>query len=160
MDGGGKAKPNKEPILYYQHPSMDAQTYPGQGLSIPQLVFALKRELRRAAYSPSYVVTVDSTTRPKSDIRTSTATASTTPLNWIRISRPSWRLFVNGETHLFQSTASRRIYFLSSLPISLTRATVSAPASFAFVGAESFFDAPSYGPSCSSGRVRTIRRLF
>ena len=38
--------------------SMDSQTYPGQGLSIPQLVFALKQEVRRAAYSPSYVTQV------------------------------------------------------------------------------------------------------
>jgi hypothetical protein len=31
-----------------------AQIYPGQGLSLSQLVFALNKELKRAAYSPSY----------------------------------------------------------------------------------------------------------
>jgi hypothetical protein len=32
-----------------------SQIYPGQGLSISQLVFALNEELKRTAYSPSYV---------------------------------------------------------------------------------------------------------
>ena len=32
--------------------SMDAHTYPGKGLSLPQLVFALNEELKRVAYSP------------------------------------------------------------------------------------------------------------
>jgi hypothetical protein len=31
------------------------QIHPGQGLSLPQLVFALNEELKRTAYSPSYV---------------------------------------------------------------------------------------------------------
>jgi hypothetical protein len=31
------------------------QVHPGQGLSLPQLVFALNEELKRTAYSPSYV---------------------------------------------------------------------------------------------------------
>ena len=34
---------------------MDTRTYPGKGLSLSQLVFALNEELKRAAYSPSYV---------------------------------------------------------------------------------------------------------
>ena len=34
---------------------MNAHTYPGKGLSLSQLAFALKEELNRAAYSPSYV---------------------------------------------------------------------------------------------------------
>lgn len=37
--------------------SMDVSTYPGEGLSLPQLVFALNEELKRMAYSPSYVAT-------------------------------------------------------------------------------------------------------
>lgn len=37
---------------------MDAQTYPGQGLTLPQLIFALKQELGCTAYSPSYVAQV------------------------------------------------------------------------------------------------------
>ena len=38
------------------HPSMDPHTYPGKGLSLPQLVFALNEELKHAAYnSPLYV---------------------------------------------------------------------------------------------------------
>jgi hypothetical protein len=38
------------------HPPMTGQTYPGQGLSLSQLIFALNEELKRKAYSPSYVV--------------------------------------------------------------------------------------------------------
>ena len=36
---------------------MGTHTYPGRGLSLSQLVFALSEEVKRAAYSPSYVVT-------------------------------------------------------------------------------------------------------
>ena len=40
-------------------PSMDAQahpgTYPGKGLSVSQLIFALNEELKRSVYSPLYV---------------------------------------------------------------------------------------------------------
>jgi hypothetical protein len=32
---------------------MDTQIYPGRGLSLSQLVFALNQELKRVAYSPS-----------------------------------------------------------------------------------------------------------
>ena len=32
---------------------MDANTYPGRGLSLSQLVFALNEELKRVTYSPS-----------------------------------------------------------------------------------------------------------
>jgi len=34
---------------------MDTCTYPGKGLSLSQLVFALNEELKHAAYSPLYV---------------------------------------------------------------------------------------------------------
>ena len=34
---------------------MDTHTYPGRGLSLSQLVFALNEELKRVAYSPMYV---------------------------------------------------------------------------------------------------------
>ena len=34
-------------------PSMNSQTYPGQGLSVFQLLFALNEELKRVAFSPS-----------------------------------------------------------------------------------------------------------
>ena len=34
---------------------MDAHAYPGKGLSLSELVFALSQELKRVAYSPSYV---------------------------------------------------------------------------------------------------------
>ena len=41
--------------LTYTHAvrSMDTQSYPGIGLSLSQLVFALNKELKRVAYSPS-----------------------------------------------------------------------------------------------------------
>ena len=34
---------------------MNVHTYPGKGLSLSQLVFALNEELKRTDYSPSYV---------------------------------------------------------------------------------------------------------
>ena len=34
---------------------MDVGIYPGKGLSLSQLAFALKKELKRVAYYPSYV---------------------------------------------------------------------------------------------------------
>jgi len=37
-------------------PFMDTKTYPGKGLSISQLVFALNEELKRTVYSPSCVL--------------------------------------------------------------------------------------------------------
>jgi hypothetical protein len=33
----------------------DMNTYPGRGLSLSQLVFALNEELKRVAYSPMHV---------------------------------------------------------------------------------------------------------
>ena len=38
--------------------SMNTQTYPGKGLSLLQLVFALNEELKRTAFSPLYVAGV------------------------------------------------------------------------------------------------------
>lgn len=35
--------------------SMDTHIYPGKGLSLSQLVFALNKELKRVAFSPSWV---------------------------------------------------------------------------------------------------------
>ena len=35
--------------------SMDIHNYPGRGLSLSQLIFALNEELKRVAYSPPYV---------------------------------------------------------------------------------------------------------
>jgi hypothetical protein len=37
---------------------MDTYTYPGKGLPLLQLIFAPNEELKRAAYSPSYVAKV------------------------------------------------------------------------------------------------------
>ena len=36
-------------------PSMNAQTLPGQGLSLSQLVLVLNEGLKRTAFTPSYV---------------------------------------------------------------------------------------------------------
>ncbi|KAF9783877.1 hypothetical protein BJ322DRAFT_1109723 [Thelephora terrestris] len=35
---------------------MDAHTYPGRGLSLSQLIFALNKELKRLAHSPLYTL--------------------------------------------------------------------------------------------------------
>ena len=35
---------------------MDTHFYPGKGLSLSQLIFALNEELERVAYSPLYVM--------------------------------------------------------------------------------------------------------
>ena len=37
------------------NPSMGTQAYPGKGLSVSQLAFALNEELKHAVHSPSYV---------------------------------------------------------------------------------------------------------
>ena len=37
---------------------MNTHSYPGRGLSLSQLVFALNEELKRVAYSPLYVANV------------------------------------------------------------------------------------------------------
>ena len=72
---------------------MDAQTYPGQGLTLPQLVFAMKQELSRTAYAPSYVTQVHYGPHKEAleiDFLTSSvAIASTRFLNWTRILPPS-----------------------------------------------------------------------
>ena len=39
-------------------PSMGAQTYPGESLSLSQLVFALNEGLKRTVGSPTYVANV------------------------------------------------------------------------------------------------------
>jgi hypothetical protein len=39
---------------------MDTHAYPGRGLSLSQLIFALNEELKRVAYSPMYVETMTS----------------------------------------------------------------------------------------------------
>jgi hypothetical protein len=43
------------PFLDVPHPSMDTYTYPGKGLSLSQLIFALNEELKHVTYSSSYV---------------------------------------------------------------------------------------------------------
>jgi hypothetical protein len=43
---------------------MDTDAYPGEGLSLSQLIFALNEELKRVAYSPSYVMGSTRTERP------------------------------------------------------------------------------------------------
>ena len=72
---------------------MDAQTYPSQGLTLPQLVFAMKQELSRTAYAPSYVTQVHCGLHYEAleiDFLTSSvAIASTRFLNWTRILPPS-----------------------------------------------------------------------
>ena len=49
-------------------PSMNAHTYPGKGLSLSQLFFALNEELKRVASSSAYVAIPDS---PKNGLLTS-----------------------------------------------------------------------------------------
>ena len=46
----GAQEPSPLPIS-----QMDPHTYPGRGLSLSQLVFALNEELKRVTYSPVYV---------------------------------------------------------------------------------------------------------
>lgn len=43
--------PSPTPVIS----SMDGKTYPGEGLSLSQLVFALNQKLKPTARSPSYV---------------------------------------------------------------------------------------------------------
>jgi hypothetical protein len=59
---------------------MDAHAYPGRGLSLSQLVFALNAELKRVAYSPSYVAK-DHYSLAYEVLRSDTLTSSTALLS-------------------------------------------------------------------------------
>ena len=84
----------------------------------------------------------------------SPASPSTTFLNLTKISRPRWRPPASGGTHSFTSIASPSTSFPSFPPTSLPRGTASARVSCAAIGAESSFNMPRSGPSCTSQRAK------
>ena len=134
-------------------PSMNAHTYPGKGLSLSQLVFALNEELKRVAYSPLYVAKyhhelaceVLSNDTPVS----STAPPSTMFLNSRVIFRLRWQTSASGGTPSFISTVFRWMFFLLSPPTSIPRRTVSAPVMYAVIGIGPSFSMLHYGPVCA-----------
>jgi hypothetical protein len=135
--------------------SMDAHTYPGRGLSLQQLVFALNQELKRVAYSPSYV----STSHPRltkeraSDLTTDSL--RTRSPNLTGTLQPHWQRFASGGTPLFPSTASRWTSFPSYPPSSLPNGTVSAPLPSVAIGAEPAFIMVQSGLNYSSKKARS-----
>jgi hypothetical protein len=94
----------KVPGIFFV-PSMDTHAYPGRGLSLSQLVFALNEELKRVAYSPSYVAK-DHCSLVREFLRNDTLTSSTgspliTFLNSPKIPQQRWQLSPNGGTPSF-----------------------------------------------------------
>ena len=53
-----EAFPNydNQPLSDASRPRMDTEAYPGKGLSLSELVFALNEELKHPVHSPPYVV--------------------------------------------------------------------------------------------------------
>ena len=139
-------------------PSMDTYNYPGKGLSLSQLVFALKEELKRAVDSPSYVTKHYG--KPACEVlindtsTSSTASPSTTFLNSIGMLRLRWQTSASGGTPSFTSTAFRWMSFPSSPPIFSPRRTVSVPVMYAVIGVGPSFNTPHYGPVYSLQRAR------
>jgi hypothetical protein len=135
--------------------SMDAHTYPGRGLSIQQLVFALNEELKRVAHPPSYVAT-NHPRLTKEQVFKGFPTDSlrTRSLNLNGTLRPHWQLFASGRTPSFQSTASHSTSSLSSPSTSLKR-IVSTPRPSVVIGVEPSLITARYGLNYSSRKART-----
>ena len=139
---------------------MDAQTYPGRGLSLSQLTFALNEELKRAAHSPPYVA--NSRFCPdclKYDMLIAFADSPwrRSP-NSTKMLQSHLQPFASGRTHSPTSTASRLISFPSSLPTSPPRRTVSVPLLCAVIGVGSSLNGAHYGHGCSSKKARSACR--
>ena len=137
---------------YTLHPPMDAHDYPGNGLSLPQLVFALNETLKNTAYSPSYVVK----DYREIEERHTKFLHSFTLDDVSRFDQGISVALASGGTH--SSTASRRTFFRSFPPTSLTRRIASTRASYAVIGAEPSFNMPYCGPSCTFERARSTRK--
>ena len=135
---------------------MNTHNYPGRGLSLSQLVFALNEELKRMTYSPLYVVILDSLRNVV--LINSAASLSTQPLKLSATRQLRWRLFTSGGTHSSPSTASRRISFPSFPPTSPLRRTVSVPLLCAVIGVESSSNMARCGHNCSSDKARSVYR--
>jgi hypothetical protein len=95
--------------------SMNTYTHPGEGLSLPQLSFALNEELRRMAYSPPYVererleerradrlcrITLDAVSRLEQDILSALAAARELKNSFVRINRIPLDVLSLIPTHL------------------------------------------------------------
>lgn len=85
--------------------SMDAHAYPGNGLSLSQLIFALNEGLKRTGYSPSYVAKDHSS--PAREVQRNDALTSSivSPavrfLNSPKILQTRWRLSASGRIPSF-----------------------------------------------------------
>jgi hypothetical protein len=107
---------------------MNTQSYPGQNLSVSQLVFALNEELKRVAYSPSYVAKLSSWARSRSNSLSSftfdelsqldqdASTALTTIREWrnsfVRINRVPLDILSLVPTHLSSQKDRLRASFV------------------------------------------------
>ena len=63
--GGNAFTVDRSSLQRPSTPSMDRHTYPGKGLLVSQLIFALNEELKRMTYSQSYVADSAHAERPR-----------------------------------------------------------------------------------------------
>lgn len=138
--------------------SVDSDAYPGRGLSLPQLAFALNKELGRATHSSLCVTkhTRQSSTRSRAKYLHS--------FTWTRFLNSSVTLQTrlqppaSGRTPFAASTASRWMSSHSSPPISLPNRLSSVRLSCAVVGPRLSFNTARYGPSCSSKKAMSTQK--
>lgn len=138
---------------------MATDIYPGKGLSLSQLAFALNEELRRVTHSPPCV------TKDSHGLAQGRSTDSICPaspwirfLNWTGTFRLHSQPSESGGTPLPASIAFRWTSFYSSRPTSPPNRTVFAPLSCAAIGAEYSSSMVHYGPSCTSEKARAMWR--
>ena len=139
---------------------MDTQTYPGRGLSLSQLAFALNEELKRVAYSSPYVANnglFSDCLKYDMLIASADSLWRRSP-NSTKMLQSRWQPFASGGIHSPASTASRLISFPSSPPTSPPRRIVSVPLLCAVIGVGSSLNGAHYGHGCSSKKARSACR--
>ena len=101
------------------------------------IAFAAHLRLQRRAEARGAFVAVRCKIPSKNDILIPTAASLwMRSFNSTEMFQLRWHLFASGRTHSFPSTASQRISFPSSLPISPPRRTAFVPLPCAVIGAE------------------------
>ena len=144
-------------------PTMTPPSYPGKGLSLSQLAFALNEELKRSAYSPLYVaddvpgLALAGHKERCSDLLTDS------PLRIFpkstRMSQQRWQTSASGGTPSSPSTASLWTSFPSSLPVFLPRRTDSGPLPCAVIGVGPSFNVVHCGHNYTSRAAWNTRKL-
>ena len=141
--------------LIYPVLSMDAHTYPGRGLSLQQLVFALNEELKRVAYFPSYVSTSHLILTEERVFDLPTDSLRIRSVNLTGTLQLRWQRFASGETLSHPSIVFRWTSFLSYPPSSHPNGTVSTPLPSVAIGVQPSFITVRYGLNYFSERARS-----